>query len=178
MVMRLEALGLGIALLLTGATPALSISEEAPSIEVLTFDNFIRVTSPVCVRESSSDCFTLAFEFADTDGDGALSTDEMRRVRDALEDWSLWRDEILTTKERNGIRLGLWLIDTVGLDHLHASYDEDGDRMLVREELLADVALDERPMAEVLLDPAAVDRAAVARRLGALSPFLDQALPD
>ena len=159
-------------------SPAWAITEEAPSIEVLAFERFIRATSPVCDRESSTLCFALAFDYADADADGALTMEEIRLIRDALDDWSAWRDGALTVKERNGIRLGLWLVDTVGLEALHESYDEDDDGAISREELLTDVALDDRPMAEVLLDPEAVDRAAVARRLGALSPFLDQALPD
>lgn len=157
--------------------PAFAISEEAPSIEILTFDRFIQATSPVCSRDSSTLCFGEAFEFADADGDGTLTLEELRLVRDALQDWSAWRDGTLTVQERNGIKLGLWLVDTIGLEALHDSYDRDGDGAISRQELQADVALDDRPMATVLLDPEAVDRAAVARRLGALAPLLDQALP-
>ena len=47
-----------------------------------------------------------------------------------------------------------------------------------RKELLADVTLDERPLGEVLLDDKAVDRAAVAQRLGSLSPMLEGLLAD
>lgn len=176
--MRALFAALRVAALVVPGGAALAISEEAPSIEVLAFDQFIRETSPICSHESATLCFTRAFDFADADGDLTLTVDELRPVRDALEDWSAWRDGRLTVKERNGIRLGLWLVDAVGLDELHASYDSDGDGAVSRDELLADVLLDERPMGEVLLDPEAVDRAAVARRLGALSPFLDQALPE
>lgn len=157
--------------------PAWAISEEAPSIEILAFERFIAATAPVCSRSSSHACFALAFDFADANGDRGLAPDELLGVRDALADWSAWRDGALTVQERNSIRLGLWLVDTVGLETLHASYDEDGDGLLSGPELLADVGLDDRPMGEVLLDPEAVDRAAVARRLGALSPLLDRALP-
>lgn len=156
---------------------AFAISEEAPSVDVLTFDGFIRATAPVCDRASSTTCFVQAFDHADSDGDSALTVDELRAVRDALEDWALWRDGTLTVQERNGIRLGLWLVDTVGLEQLHQSYDADGDGLISQPELLADVTLDDRPMADVLLDPVAVDRGAVARRLGAWSALLDQALP-
>lgn len=164
--------------LIAMAGVAHAVSDEAPSIEILTFDRFIAITGPACDSGSSTDCFDLAFDFADSDGDGALSGGELTDVRDALADWSAWRDGVLTVQERNGIRLGLWLVDSVGLDALRASYDDDGDGAVSREELLADVTLDERRMAEVLLDPEAVDRRAVARRLGHLAPFLDQALPD
>jgi hypothetical protein len=38
---------------------------------------------------------------------------------------------------------------------------------------LTDVRLDSRPLGQVLTDPKAVDRQAVAKRLGALSPVVD-----
>lgn len=163
---------------LADGTTAVAVSEEAPSIEILTFERFITATGPVCDHDSATACFGLAFDFADANGDGLLELAELVDVRDALADWSLWRDEVLTVKERNGIRLGLWLVDAVGLDRLFQSYDADGDDRLSEGELLADVALDQRTMAEVLLDPEAVDRRSVARRLGALASFLDQALPE
>ena len=65
------------------------------------------------------------------------------------------------------------VIDAVGLDKLVASYDADGDGKLSKKELLTDVRLDGRPLGQVLLDPKAVDRQAVAKRLGALSPVVD-----
>lgn len=164
--------------MIAAAGPAWAISDEAPSIEILAFERFITATAPVCSRSSSRECFALAFDFADANGDHRLASDEVRDVRDALADWSAWRDGSLTVQERNAIRLGLWLVDTIGLPALHASYDEDGDGLVSGPELLADVSLDDRPMGEVLLDPEAVDRPAVARRLGALSPLLEQTLPD
>jgi len=39
------------------------------------------------------------------------------------------------------------------------------------------VRLDQRPLGQVLLDPAAVDRAAVARRLGVPPALLDHIQP-
>lgn len=163
---------------ITFAGSAHAVTDEAPSIEILTFERFITATGPVCDADSSTTCFELAFDFADATGDRFLDLDELQAVRDSLADWSLWRDEALTVQERNGIRLGLWLVDSVGLDRLFDSYDQDADGHLTEDELLADVTLDERTIAQVLLDPEAVDRRAVARRLGSLAPFLDQALPE
>jgi hypothetical protein len=70
--------------------------------------------------------------------------------------------------------MGLWLVDAVGLDYLHAAYDTDGDGLISRAELLVDVRLDERPIAAVLLDPEAVDHAAIGRRLGLPPSMLDR----
>lgn len=160
-----------------GAAPAAAISEDAPTPEVLAFERFIRASGPVCEQEAAAICFDLGFEFADLSGDDRLALPELLTVRDSLASWVAWRGDSLTARERNLIRLGTWLVDSVGIGALLDSYDEDGDALLDRRELAADVSFDERPLGVVLLDPEAVDRAAVARRLGALVPFLEQALP-
>ena len=76
--------------------------------------------------------------------------------------------------ERSGIAFGLWLVDSIGLEYLHAAYDADGNGLISRSELLADVHLDQRPIGAVLLDPAAVDHAGIARRLGLPPTILDR----
>jgi Ca2+-binding EF-hand superfamily protein len=167
-----------IALMVLRSDRADAITEDAPPPDVLAFERFVVLLSPICGRGASTDCFEYAFDFTDTDGDERLSSVELTTVRDALEDWTAWRQESLSTRERNGIRLGLWLVDTIGLRTLETSYDDDHDGLLSRAEMLADVTLDERPLGEVVLDPAAVDRTAIARRLGMLMPLLDQALPE
>ena len=160
-----------------GAGAAAAISQEAPTPDVLAFERFIAATGPVCEQAAAPVCFDLAFEFADLNGDDLLSLPELLALRDSLRSWASWRDESLTVRERNLIRLGTWLVDSVGLGVLFDGYDQNGDALLDRAEIAADVTFDERPMGEVLLDPDAVDRAAVARRLGALVPLLEQALP-
>ncbi len=149
----------------TAAVPA--------SPQVLAFEQFIRASAPVCERRPAADCVDAGWGFADTDGDGRLSVAELTAVRDALAAWSGWRGDSLNKRERTSIAIGLWLVDSIGLDRLVASYSQDADDSLSRDELLADVTLDERPLGEVLLDAQAVDRQAVAQRLGALSPVLE-----
>src|SRR3546814_14392134 len=78
----------------------------------------------------------------------------------------------VTASERTGATLGVWRCDTAGLPSLFDNRDADGDGRMTRGELLADVQLDERPLGDVLLDPEAVDRSAVAGRVGRLAPFL------
>ena len=73
-------------------------------------------------------------------------------------------------------RSGCGWSSSIGLDYLHAAYDADHDGLISRSELLADVHLDERPIGTVLLDPGAVDHAAIARRLG-LPPAVLERLP-
>ena len=160
-----------------GAGPLWAITSEAPPPDVLSFDRFIGVSGPICEHQPAAVCVDLAFAFADADGDGRLSADELHYVRDALRAWTEWRRPELREVELRGIGLGLWLVESLGIGQLHALYDADGDGFLSRHELLADVELDDRPLREVLLDPQAVDRQAIARRLGALAPLLDRALP-
>jgi hypothetical protein len=160
---------------LAGAPPAAIANEPPP--DVLAFDRFVTISSPVCQHQPADDCIDVAFAFADGDGDGRLSVSELEALRHQIRAWTEWRRPELTAFELRSIALGLWLVNALGVEALQALYDENRDEYLTRAELLADVSLDERPLGEILLDPEAVDRQAIARRLGALAPLLDQALP-
>ena len=141
------------------------------------FDRFMRSTRPICLERPAEHCVALAWRFADADGDQGLSVAELASIRAAFEQWAVrYRDE-LSPPERSGIALGFLIVDSIGLERLHAIYDTDRDGLVSRPELLADVRLDQRPLGQVLIDPAAVDHRAVARRLGVPPTMLDHALP-
>ncbi len=159
--------------LASGAAQALDRDFAAT---MLAFDRFVTVAGPVCEHQPARDCIEVAWEFADADGDGTLSLEELELLRDALAEWSEERQEALTRRERSLITFGLWLVDSIGLENLYASYDVDGTGRLTRAELLADVTLDERPLGEILLDPTAVDLKGLAERLGVLLPLLERTL--
>ena len=146
-------------------------AETPPTAAVGRFDRFVASSGPVCQREASGRCVDLGLAFADRDGDGRLSVDELE-VRRELKAWLAWKGPKLTPAERTGASLGVWLVDTAGLPALFDSFDANGDGRVTRGELLADVRLDHRPLGDVLLDPEAVDRSAVAGRVGKLAPFL------
>jgi hypothetical protein len=137
-----------------------------PGREVLAFDRFVAASSPVCMYRPAATCVETGWAFADRDHDQALSLDELEEVRDQLRAWTRWRDGDLHPTERSLLALGFVVVDGLGLERLHAVFDQDGDGLVDRDELLADVRLDERPLGEVLLDREAVDRAAIAERLG------------
>lgn len=155
--------------------PAASEPAATPRA-VMAFEHFIRRSASLCRTSPSFDCFARGWGFADRDGDGALALEELAAIRGELLQWTEWRGESLRGGERLGISTGIWIVDSVGLTTLFTGFDADGSGGLSREELLADVRLDERPLGEVLLDPEAVDRRAIAGRLGKLSPMLDALL--
>jgi hypothetical protein len=161
----------GLVALISGGAPR--AAAEPP---IVAFDRFVHESNPVCQSRSAADCVARAWGFADADGNGGLSLEELQALRADLEVWAIWRQADLAAHERSGIAFGLWLVDSIGLDYLHAAYDADQDGLLSRSELLADVHLDERPIGTVLLDPGAVDHAAIARRLG-LPPTVLERLP-
>jgi hypothetical protein len=161
-------------ILLAVAAAVLPAAKAAPEPPIVAFDRFISESNSVCRFGRAADCVDLAWRFADADGNHGLSLDELRALRADVEVWAIWRQADLAAQERSGIAMGLWLVDAVGLDYLVAVYDADGDGLLSRSELLADVHLDERPIGTVLLDPQAVDHAAIGRRFGLPSTVLDQ----
>jgi hypothetical protein len=163
--------------LLSGAVAVLAAGTAraaAPEPPIVAFDRFISESNPVCQFGRAADCLDLAWRFADADGNQGLSVDELQALRTDVEVWAIWRQADLAAHERSGIAMGLWLVDVVGLEYLHAAYDTDGDGLVSRTELLADVELDERPIGAVLLDPQAVDHAAIGRRLGLPPSMLDR----
>ena len=157
------------------ASPAVSAGDDDGS--AVAFDRFMHVSRPICLERPAEHCVALAWGFADADGDQGLSVMEVVAIRSAFEQWALRHRDGLTRPERSGIALGFLIVDSIGLERLHAIYDTDQDGLVSRGELLADVRLDQRPLGEVLLDPAAVDHRAVARRVGVPPEMLDHALP-
>lgn len=157
------------------ASAALPAGDDGGS--AVAFERFMRTSRPICLERPAEHCVALAWRFADADGDQGLSVVELVSLRSAFEQWAVRYRDDLTQPERSGIALGFLIVDSIGLERLHAIYDTDQDGLVSRSELLADVRLDQRPLGQVLLDPAAVDHRAVARRLGVPPAMLDHALP-
>jgi hypothetical protein len=171
---RLVVALLSGALLAIGFLAAATSQAAAPEPPIVAFDRFIADSNPVCQFGRAEDCVDLAWRFTDADRNQGLSLDELHAIRTDVEVWAIWRQADLAAHERSGIAMGLWLVDMVGLEYLHAAYDTDGDGLISRIELLADVRLDERPIGAVLLDPQAVNHAAIGRRLGLPPSVLDR----
>jgi hypothetical protein len=157
--------------------PAAAQSVDGVDDRAAAFDRFMTASRPVCEQGPAAQCVALAWRFANADGDRGLSAVELAEVRTGLEDWLLRYPDELSAPERSSLAFGLLLVDSIGIERLLELYDGDRDGLVSRSELLADVHLDARPLGEVLLDPAAVDRAAIARRLGIPATLIDQLQP-
>ncbi len=151
--------------------------KPGPQRQVLVFDRFIGSSAAVCLYRPAAECVEAGWLFADQDGDGGLSVAELQDVRDGLRAWAVWRADDLTAAERSALALGFLVVDGLGVERLHGLYDVDRNGLVDREELLADLRLDERPLGETLLDGEALDRAAFAARLGVPPALLDRLQP-
>ncbi|HWL69739.1 MAG TPA: hypothetical protein VNS22_15325 [Geminicoccus sp.] len=160
------------ALLLLLAVPAVA---GAPTPAA--FDRFVRETGPACALKASSACFERIFRFADRDRDGALDLAELEGLQTRGREWLLGHSRELPPADKQAAVLTLLAIDFVGLDHLFASYDADGDGLLTREEVSADLTLDERPVPVLVEDPDAVDWDRLMERLGTGAAVLKDVLP-
>lgn len=165
------------ALLLAGAlataptAPAAASSDDAPDGPAR-IERLVGEVVPVCVRAASTRCFAVAFARADGDGDDRLDRAELEALRRDTTAWFLARRAELDLREQTVVAMSLAVVNTAGLDRLIAAYDADGDGALDRDELTADVALDERPLPELVGDAEAVDWAAIRGRLGAIAGAL------
>jgi hypothetical protein len=173
---RVRPLLLGAPVLLA-VLPASAEGVDGVDGRAAAFDHFMRASRPICQHQPAEQCVAIAWRFTDADGDQGLSVAELESVRAALEDWVLRHRDELSRPERSSLVFSLLLVDSIGVGRLLARYDGDGDGLISRSELLADVRLDPRPLGEVLLDPAAVDRAAIARRLGIPPALMDHIQP-
>ena len=141
------------------------------------FDHFVRETGPACTRTASRICFDKIFRFADADRDGALDLAEMRDLRMRSGDWLLGHADLLMPTDKQAAVLTLLAIDFVGVDRLFQSYDVDGDGLLTRQEVAADIALDDRPVPVLAKDPKAVNWDQLLGRLGNGAVVLRGVLP-
>ncbi len=148
------------------------IAAPAFADDVRRFHRFVYEVAPLCASAASTACFDAAFAYADGSGDGTLTLTDLERTQRELRAWSNANWDQLPAAERAAIALGLFVVDSVGLEQLFASYDQNGDGRLTPEELQADIALDDRPLAEVVTDREAVDWPSLRGRLGAMAALV------
>ena len=140
-------------------------------------DQFINGVGPLCLKAPARECVDKGFAYADRNHDGKLSLDEAKAVEAEVDAWTQSNAAKLDPEDRQRVLMGLVVIQTVGLDTAFQSYDTNGDGFLSKEELLADVRLDQRPLPQVLADPKSVDWDKLASRAGAAGPLLRRLFP-
>lgn len=158
------------------AFAASAAAQTATPVDTARIDRFVQDSAIVCAQSASTACFDRSFRFADTDRDGQLSLPELQSLQADLFEWLRVNRDRLSPGDRRGVFGALAIVELAGLPRLFASYDEDDDGKLSRTEILADVRLDERPLALLVRDPDAVDWSSLRKRLGAAAPLLDGAI--
>jgi len=106
-------------------SPALSAGDDGGS--AVAFDRFTRTSRLICLERPAEHCVALAWRFADADGDQGLSVVELASIRATFEQWAVRYRDDLTEPERSGIAPGILIVDSIGLERLHAIYDTDQD---------------------------------------------------
>jgi len=150
------------------ATPPVVATPGAIALE-----KFVQSSAPTCRTQPSAKCVDLGWAYADRDKNGTLSLSEVETIRDDIVAWHAWKGETLSPRDRASFNMGLWAAERVGVNNLFASYDVNGDGALTKNELLADVKLDQRPLGQVLADEKAVNRQQFAARLGPLQKMAE-----
>ncbi|MDF2095099.1 EF-hand domain-containing protein [Aquibaculum arenosum] len=155
---------------LFGLVAGTASAQDPPTPDV--FHQFVAIGSLLCTEAPSRDCLDHGWQFADANGDGHLDLAELQAVRSGFLDWSGNMQDSLSGKQRTVLHLSRGLARIAPLSSVFSLYDTDGDGRLSKEELTADVQLDERPMAQVLMDREATDWAAIRGRLGRAATLL------
>ncbi|MGE5538872.1 MAG: hypothetical protein ACM30I_09655 [Gemmatimonas sp.] len=154
-------------------------NEPAPSAQQLAearvLQTFIDESAVPCQTRPAKECVDLGWRYAAAKPRDGLTVDDLQKLRTQLGSWFEVNKALLPARTRASFALGLMLADGMGMERLHAGFDTNHDGKVSQQELLADVKMDNRPLGQVLADPAAVDRAGVARRLG-LPPALTDGL--
>jgi hypothetical protein len=165
-------------LLTTAASPTPKPGPAQPQAQgSQSLDRLINGVGPLCLRAPAAQCVDKGFAYADRDRNGRLSVAEAQAVESEVSSWAKVNAGKLPPEERQRVVVGLAVVQTVGVSNLFATYDTNNDGALTKEEVLADVRLDKRPLPQVLSDPKAVDWEKLAGRAGSAAPLLRRLFP-
>lgn len=152
----------GALVLLTG----ILLPATGHATEVERFDEMVETGGWLCQEAPAQECVDHGWDYADRNGDDRLDKGELQTLREELNGWAEWKNERLSGKDRTRLSVARAIANSLKLDDLIDSYDEDGSGAITRAELLADIELDERPLPEILADKEATDWDAIGKRLG------------
>lgn len=153
-----------------GTTLAVAVSVSARASDGL--HGIMLELMELCHRAPAGSCVDWAWPHVDLDDDRRLSVSESELLLKKVRTWALRHRADLVPEMRNGVFLGLMVVQTLGVERLITSYDSDGDGALSRGELLQDLRTDGRPLPDLIRDPNGFDRASFAKRLGAAAPLV------
>ena len=97
-----------------------------------------------------------------------MSAVEIDSFIERMKMWAARSDKDLG--DRAVVKVALMVYRLTGTERLIAAYDADDDGMLSQDEAFADIALDDRPLAEIMFDNGAIDSEQLAERFGFLAP--------
>jgi hypothetical protein len=137
---------------------------------------FIRSASATCLRQPARACIDAGWKFATGGTNRGLTLPELEALQRRLRAWFDLNYDKMPAQARGLVAFGLLMADGIGMKALHKAFDTDGNGRVSKKELLADVALDNRPLGAVLVDPKAVNRADIARKLGLPSGYVKDML--
>ena len=150
-----------LVLMLVFASPAVRAQER----EVDAMNGLITGAVDACTRQVAQACVDMGWSFVGLRPEDGLTVAHLTEARRILGIWFEATQTLLPARARTMVGLGMLMFDGRGADRLIAGFDSNGDGVVTQRELLADVTLDQRPMAQVIVDPAAVDREGLAQRL-------------
>ena len=153
------------------ASPA-GAEEVGPAESPSGFESFLHDAEPICRVRPSTECVDRVWQYVDVDRDGFWGETEVEGLHGELREWFGRHGEELALRDRAALKTALALSDVIGARGLIDAFDADRDGRVTRNEFLADVTLDDRPLHEVLADPQAVDRRAFANRFGVFAPLV------
>ncbi len=151
--------------LLLCATTALADTEKSGP-DARTVQSFIQETSRTCTSRAARDCIDAGWKFVVVSPQHGLTLPELKSLRQRLGGWFSAYQDVLSPQDRGAVLVGLLMADGIGMERLHKAFDTDRNGRVSQRELLTDVTLDQRSLGAILTDVKAVNRKALATRLG------------
>lgn len=153
---------LAIAITLTAGL----IGGSTMALAAAVFDGFVDSMRVICTQQPSDSCAYAVRTFLDADGDGYITESEILQAREEAQGSMTDQGAGLGPEERSIIAVALLVTNDAQISDVFSNFDSNGDGGLEESELFADFTMDQRPFAELVSDPDAVDWKAFATRFG------------
>lgn len=154
-------LGASMAFTLAAFLPLMAYADDP-----VAFDEMVKTGGWLCEEAPAEECIDHGWSYGDQNGDGQLDRTELKGLRSDMNAWAEWKADDLSGKDRTKLSIARSIANSLDLDDLIQSYDEDDSGTITRNELLADIQVDQRPLPDILKDKQATDWQAIGERLG------------